>query len=146
MNKAFVKEQEPTGDYCPRCGVRGQVVGAETVNHHVPPAFRQDLSDAAYFCPTSECEVVYFDMFDRAILASALTEPAYPKDSTAPICPCFGVTCQDIDRDIAEGGVMRVRAVLEQAKSPAAQCTQRAVNGRSCVPFVQSYYMRSRAQ
>lgn len=144
MNKAFVKEQEPSDDYCPLCGARGQAVRAETVNAHTQTTVRGELSEAVYFCPTPECDVVYFDVFERTVLTAALIKPAYPKSATAPICPCFDITCAEIDRDIEEGGVRRVRAVLAQAESPAANCIQCAVNGRSCVPFVQSYYMKSR--
>jgi len=145
MNKAFVKEQEPTGDYCPHCGVRGLPVGAETVGHHVPLELQRDLSEAAYFCPTPECQVVYFDVFDRAISLDKLVKPVYPKDASAPICPCFGLTTEEIERDIEEGGVARVKAAIERAKSADADCATRAANGRSCVPFVQSYYMKHRA-
>ncbi len=142
MNKAFVREPDRTADYCPRCGSQGEPVGAETVVSHLPAACRNPLSDPANFCPSPRCEVAYFDAFEQVILATDLREPVYPKTPTAPICPCFGLTAEDIEQDVREGVVTRTKAALEQAKSPAARCKQHAANGRSCIAFVQKYYIR----
>jgi transposase len=32
MNKAFVREPDPTTEYCPRCGSKGEPVGRITLN------------------------------------------------------------------------------------------------------------------
>ena len=55
-------------------------------------------------------------------MASELARPVYPKDPTAPICACFGLTRHDIEQDVAEGVVTRTKAVLEKAKSSQARC------------------------
>ena len=70
--------------------------------------------------------------------------PVYPKDADAPICACFGLTRQDIERDVQEGVVTRVKAILAKANSAEAR-TRMAANGCSCVPYVQKYYMQCRA-
>ncbi len=77
------------------------------------------------------------------VTVGGLARPAYPKDPTAPICACFGVTTEEIDRDIAEGVTTRVKALLARAKSPDARCRQLAANGRPCIAYVQRYYMQS---
>jgi hypothetical protein len=89
--------------------------------------------------------VAYFDGFERVVLAADLQRPVYPKDPNAPICACFGLTRTEIEQDVREGVVTRIKAVLEKAKSPAARCTQLAANGRPCVALVQKYYMQCRA-
>jgi len=81
----------------------------------------------------------------RFVLAAALSRPAYPKDPTAPICTCFGLTSQDIEQDVDEGVATRTKAVLEKAKSPEARCAQTAANGRSCVAYVQKYFLKCRS-
>lgn len=142
MNKAFVREPDRNADYCPRCGSEGEPVGAETLAHHLPDELIRRVAEVANFCPSPRCPVAYFDSFERVVLADELPVPVYPKDPSAPICACFGGTCDEIERDVREGVVTRTRAMVEKAKSPAARCRQAAANGQPCVAYVQKYYMR----
>ena len=146
MNKAFVKEQDLTDGRCPRCGSPGIVVFRETLEAHVDPESLRNLTDSAFFCAQPRCPVVYFDLFDRVLDESAVKTPVYPKDPAAPLCACFGLTCDDVEQDIREGGVARTRACVEKAKSPAARCAVAAPSGQSCVGEVQRYYMKRRAE
>ena len=102
------------------------------------------VADPANFCPLPQCDVVYFDAFERVVLTGDLSRPVYPKDPDAPICACFGLTRHDIEQDINEGVVTRVKAILEKAKSPEARCARMAANGLPCVAYVQRYYMQCR--
>lgn len=142
MNKAFLREPEPEADRCPLCGTKGEPVLAVTVQAHVAPEKWKQISEPASFCPVASCEVVYFDSLGRTILTSELTHPVYPKDASAPLCPCFGLSAEDIEADVREGAPTRTRAVLQQAQSPQACCTRKAANGRSCVAYVQKYYLQ----
>jgi CopZ-like zinc binding protein len=147
MNKAFIKEPESTGAAnCPRCGSLGIPVGDETLQAQLEPERRGQISSPAYFCPFATCEVAYFDDFERSVPASALLRPVYPKDPDAPLCACFGLTADDVELDLAEGGVGRVRALLEKARSPEARCAILAASGQCCVADVQRYYMKRRAE
>lgn len=142
MNKAFVREPDDTGEYCPRCGSKGEPVGSVTLQAHVPEAQWGRIAKAANFCPSAQCPVAYFDNFERVILAAELLRPVYPKDPEAPICACFGLTRAEIEEDARRGEVARVKTVLERARSPEARCVERAVNGRPCIAFVQKYYLQ----
>jgi hypothetical protein len=144
MNKAFVRESEQFVEYCPRCGSVGQPVGRETLDEHLAPQARGRLAEFAEFCPFPQCEVAYFDQFERTTLVSDLAHPVYPKDPDAPICACFGLTRDDIEQDVQEGTVARVKALLAKAQSPEARCSRLAANGQSCVSEVQRYYMKCR--
>lgn len=144
MNKAFVREPDPGNELCPRCGSPGQPVSRETIVAQLPPNQEPQLAVTANFCPSAQCDVAYFDMFERVVLASELRQPIYPKDFDAPICVCFQFFTADIDKDIAEGVVTRTKELLAKAKSDAAQCERLAANGRSCVAEVQRYYMQHR--
>jgi len=144
MNKAFVREPDHTVEYCPRCGSKGEQVGRETVQAHLPEGEKPKVADPANFCPSPNCDVVYFDAFERVILTGDLKGPVYPKNIDAPICACYGLTRQDIEADVREGSVARVKAIIEKANSPEACCSQKAANGRSCVAYVQKYYMQCR--
>ncbi len=144
MNKAFVREPDNTVEYCPRCGSKGEQVGWETVQAHLPEGEKPKVADPANFCPSPNCDVVYFDAFERVIVTDDLSGPVYPKNPDAPICACFGLTRQDIEADVREGSVARVKAIIEKADSPEACCSRKAANGRSCVAYAQKYYMQCR--
>ncbi len=145
MNKAFVREPDHVADYCPRCGTKGEAVGSETLQHQLPKEMWGCVSASANFCPAPQCEVVYFDASERVILTADLPHPVYPKHPTAPVCACFGPTREDIEEDVREGSVTRVKAVLEKARSSEARCRQKAASGRPCVAYIQKYYMQRRA-
>jgi hypothetical protein len=142
MNKAFVREAEDTGKYyCPRCRALGEQVGRVTLEAQLRPEALGTIAETAFFCPTPNCEVAYFDLFDRVVLVAALARPVYPKDRDAPMCGCFGLTEDEIEADLAEGKPTRVRAHLAKANSPEAHCETAAANGRSCTAVVQKYYL-----
>ncbi len=143
MNKAFVREPDDTDQlHCPACGSLGVAVGRETWQAHVREAAAAPLAETAFFCPYAKCAVVYFDMFERRVTTDALGHGVYPKDPQAPLCGCFGLTCEDVQADIREGVVTRVRELLAKAKSPEARCRTLAASGQCCVPDVQRYYMK----
>jgi hypothetical protein len=145
MNKAFIREPEDSGQrHCPRCGSLGTAVGAATLDQQLAHLARSSLAAPAFFCPFAHCEVAYFDLFERIVLAESLPRAIYPKDPTAPICPCFDFCTDQIDEDIREGGVTRVRSLLARAQSREARCEQMSPSGHSCVPEVQRYYMKQK--
>jgi len=145
MNKAFVREPDDTGQlHCPACGSLGTLVHRETWQAFVRDDLSGGLAETAFFCPFPRCEVVYFDMFERRVSTEGLRVSVWPKDPDAPICGCFGLTRQDVEADIDEGGVRRVRAVVEKAKTPEAQCRTRSADGQNCTGEVQRLYMKLR--
>jgi hypothetical protein len=145
VNKAFVREPDDNGQrHCPRCGSIGVAVAAETLAAHLSAAACEALGEPAFYCPFSRCGIAYFDLFDRVATVEALHDAAYPKDPTAPLCRCFGLTIDDVEEDIRQGGVQRIRAVVERAKTAEARCHVASPDGRCCVPEVQRYYFRAR--
>jgi hypothetical protein len=145
MNKAFVREPDDTGQrFCPRCGSLGAAVRGETLDAQLADNSRGLLGEEAYFCSFARCEVVYFDDFDRVVDRSTFGRLVFPKDPSAPICSCFGLTLDDIEADIREGGVRRVKELLAKAKSPEAHCARLAPSGQCCVSEVQRRYMQMR--
>jgi hypothetical protein len=144
MNKAFVRDAEPTVDRCPMCGSIGQPVGSITLDAFIRPEDRGQLGETACFCPSETCPVAYFDAFERLVTTKQLVKPVYPKDPDAPICGCFGFGREEIEADVREGVATRTRALIERAKSSEAHCSKMAANGQSCVPAVQRYFMKFR--
>lgn len=146
MNKAFVKEEDSGEARCPKCGSPGSPVYRETLEAHLKPESLRQLSDLAFFCSIPRCPVVYFDLFERSIDESQVLTPVYPKNPAAPLCACFGLTIDDVEDDLREGGVARTRACVERAKSDEARCATASPSGQSCVAEVQRYYMRRRGE
>ena len=144
MNKAFVREQDADIRHCPRCGSLGQPVGSSTLNHWLTVTSREELGDRAMFCPLPSCPTAYFDQFERMVNTDALQRPAWPKSLNAPLCACFGLTAEEVDADIDDGGVARVRSVVERSRMPDARCQTLAANGHCCVAEVQKYYFKRR--
>ena len=142
MNKAFVREPDATDERCPRCGGIGIPVSRAVVLRHVREPASVAIAETANFCPSPGCDAVYFDMFERVIAVAAVGPPIYPKDPQAPLCACFGLTADDIDRDLAEGVATRTKACLLRARTVEARCGELAPTGQSCVAEVQRYFMR----
>lgn len=146
MSRAFVKEDDGSADgRCPKCGNVGQAVQKDTLDHHLLPEARANLSATGSFCQNPICPVIYFDDFERTVTAEDVRTPVYPKDPEAPICACFGLTRLDIDADVAESGVKRCRATVEKSRSPDARCAILSPSGQSCVSEIQKYYQKAKA-
>ena len=80
MNKAFVVEPDQTADYCPRCGSKGLPVGRETIEAYLPEGKTPTVCRSGELLP-AQCNVVYFDAFERVMLAGELNRPVYPSYS-----------------------------------------------------------------
>lgn len=142
MNKAFVREPDETTSRCPKCQNIGQPVGPQTLSAQLTPELRRRLAESASFCPSAQCDVVYFDDFSGVVTRESLTRLIPIKDADAPLCSCFGLKRDDIEVDVAEGVVIRTKAAILKAQSSEARCTTLAPNGRSCVAEVQGYFLK----
>jgi hypothetical protein len=143
MNKAFVREPDDDGKgRCPACGSLGDPVGEATLSAWLCDEGRRVIAPSAWFCPFARCEVAYFDAFERSVPIASLKRPAWPKDATAPLCACFGLTWEDIEADVREGTAARTRAALDRARSSEARCLTSAPNGKPCIAEVQRTFMK----
>lgn len=143
MNKAFMREPEPDGRaYCPQCQALGEAVGRATLDYHLQQDTRSNFGNDGWFCSYPDCDVAYFDLYDRTVSIAELRFPVYPKSLDAPICPCFGFTVEDLARAIDLRLPTAIRELLSKSKSPAANCTVLAANGRCCMQEVQRQYIR----
>lgn len=143
MNKAFVREPEPDGRaYCPRCAALGVQVRTATLDYHIRADSRAKIGVYAWFCGFANCEIAYFDLFERFVLVNELSHPIYPKDTSAAICPCFGFTLEDVDVAIHERSPTTIRELLTKSKSSEANCGALAPSGQCCMQEVQRLYIR----
>lgn len=143
MNKAFMRDPEPDGRaYCPKCQALGDPVGRATLDYHLQPTVRNRFGNDGWFCSFPDCDVAYFDSYDRIILVSELQFPVYPKSLEAPICACFGFTVDELDTAIETRSPTTIRELLAKSKTSEANCSLLAANGRCCLQEVQRLYIR----
>ena len=144
MNKAFVKETVPD-PCCPPghgCGGPGTEVPAATLQAQLDEAQAGRFSQTAYFCPNPVCPVVYFDNWGTWVGSDQLASVPYPKNPSAPVCGCFGMTEQEIRTDAASGNRQRIRELLERSRGPDADCVRRSPAGRACEAEVRRLFMK----
>lgn len=145
MNKAFIREPEETGHCrCPKCSSQGIPVGAETWRAHLAPQWHKHLAPDAYYCEFPRCEVGYFDAFERFVPALELQTRIFPKFADSALCACFGFTRDEVEQDVREGGVRRVKELLERCKSAEARCQVASPSGTCCQAQVQRYFLKFR--
>ena len=143
MNKAFLREPEQDGRaYCPKCQSLGIPIGLATLDYHVLDNARNKLGNDGWFCPYPDCDVAYFDLYDRVVLIGDLKNPVFPKSQEAPICPCFGFTVEQLDAAIDLQSPLALRELLAKSKTAAANCSVLAASGRCCMTEVQRLYIR----
>ena len=144
MNKAFVREpdNDPT---CPAprgCGADGVPVSRRTVQANLATDSSRRLSETAFFCPTPGCKIAYFDALGAVVEASDLRTAVWPKDSRAPICPCFSVLERDLRKDAEAGSRDLVRSLVQRAESDQARCAECSPTGQSCVADVRRVFLK----
>ena len=145
MNKAFVREPDAVASRCPKCQSLGQPVGPQTLNAQLDPEVRRKLAESACFCPDGRCDVVYFDDHSGVVFRTVFFGPIPGKDMDAPLCSCFGLSREDIEKDIVEGTVTRTKSAILKAQSKDARCATLAPNGRPCIADVQGYFMKCKS-
>ena len=145
MNKAFVKEDDDREPRCPQpegCGGPGVAVPPATVAAQAPETAVAALSDDVLYCLDPACEVGYFDPWGATIPATALASLSWPKDPNAPLCPCFGMTREDVIEDAERKDPSRLRELIAKSEGPDASCTTRTPDGRCCVTEARRLYLR----
>ena len=145
MNKAFVRDPEPTEPRCPTpagCGGIGTPVTRKTLLAHLSEESAKDLSESPYYCPNPNCQVAYFDLWGMTAPSTALQTACYPKNPTAPVCPCFGVTVEKIRSEAEAGRKEFVRDLISKAESPEAQCETESPTGSSCVTEIRKIFLK----
>ncbi len=143
MSRAFIREAEPTEPRCPGCDAPGEQVGPATLKAHLPLADSAALGERAFYCVASGCRTAYFNGWGVSVPADRMTATAYPKDPAGPLCPCFGVTVEEVLADARAGHKERVKDLMERSRGPEARCVERCPDGQPCLPRVLRLFRES---
>lgn len=122
-------------------------MGPETLDHHVAPSKRGELTGAWYFCPTPDCDVVYFCGDDVLDLSETTSIPFDKSDAPDRlVCFCFGHTVAELLADLREHGESTIRASIQSAcKAGRDECRLRNPQGRCCLGNVGKVLKRASA-
>ncbi len=122
---------------CPGTGTPGISVDVQTVKALLTTAALRRLeADAYFFCPSPDCEVVYFTHRGQTFTADDLRVGVWQKQAPGnrTICYCFGENESDIRAEIASGGrslaIERVRAHIQAGR---CACEIRNPRGTCCL-------------
>lgn len=132
---------ETERNVCRRCGLAGRIVTRKTVSHHVKSGALQLIGDDEYkFCPTSNCQVVYYSSAGREFTVEDVREAVTVKahGDSRPLCYCFGFMEGDVRREIEQSGDSFIPARISgfirdklcacEIRNPAGVCCLGEVN------------------
>jgi len=146
LNKAFVKEPEPAEPRCPPpsggCDAIGLPVTRTTLRAQLSEEDADRFAGSAFYCPSPNCDIAYFDPWGVTIPRSEIRSEAYPKSAGAPVCSCFGVTADEILRRATSGEKAWARDQLARAESAEAKCETEAPSGESCVAEFRKIFLK----
>jgi hypothetical protein len=132
--------QDDTRRVCCSCNHASRAVTRKTMLLMLKPEYFDRLGAGEYrFCPSPECQVVYFtesegDIFTRESLRVRLKT----REDPIPLCYCFGFDEADARAEIARTGrtsiPQRIAALLKEgmcacpARNPSGACCLGEVN------------------
>ena len=128
----------PALQTCPRCGRKGRPVQNRTLEYLLrEPNPRLLAGGPFFFCPTSDCAVVYFSGDGGSLFEKPdLTVPVGIKETEDPIpvCYCFDHTRASIWEEIERSGRSTVVESIKRAvQEGRCECEIKNPSGRCCL-------------
>lgn len=122
---------------CPATGTPGISVDVQTVKALLTTAALQRVEAEAYwFCPSPDCEVVYFNQRRQTFTTDDLRVGVWQKQrpGNRTICYCFGENESDICAEIAlEGRSLAAERVRAHIQAGRCACEIRNPRGTCCL-------------
>lgn len=137
QNDSCCSTEAPRKAPCPACGHECLHVDSTTLIHQLHAPFNQQLEDGSYyFCPSSTCDVVYFDLqggqYTQAQLRQEVGQKSQREDRT--LCYCFDVHADQVAREIEQNGNSSSKAfVVAMTKAKRCACDIRNPSGQCCL-------------
>lgn len=116
---------------CPVCGHLALNVATRTMLQHIKDVWRHDPGEEQYyFCPTKDCDVVYFAENAETLRKTNIRTRIGIKeqDDNALICYCFGVS-----KAVAATNKEARDFVVKQTKESICACETANPSGRCCL-------------
>ena len=84
----------------------------------------------------------YYTAWGHTYPARELQSPAFPKDPSAPLCPCFHILPDVIEAEAAQGEKTTIQRLIKRAESDEARCVETSPNGKSCVAEARRLFLK----
>ena len=121
---------------CPECGRKGRQVDIITLKSLLIPAALRRLVQGEYrFCPTAECDVVYFGT-SLVFRTQDVNVPIWQKSGNPSdlVCYCFEYSEDSIREEIAATGISRATdEITRLVKEGRCACEVRNPQGTCCL-------------
>ncbi len=131
------KDRENQVSRCKECGNTGKPVKRITLTHLLREEKVPYIRDVSYFfCPTPDCDVVYFPDAGEAFYTADLKVRVGIKETEPPIpvCYCYGYTRDMIQDDLIQNGRSTIREIIaRKTKTGSCQCEIRNPQGSCCL-------------
>ena len=126
-----------THAHCPRCGARGRLVSATTIEQLVVQVPAQP--EGWWFCGASGCRTAYFRGAELLEL-EAVRVPIFQKheDPTRLVCYCFSHSVADVRAAQRESGNAIVASITAACRQGQDRCDQTNPQGRCCLANVRA--------
>ena len=123
---------------CPVSGARSKQVDMLTVSSLVRQLPLGMPNTEYYFCEAADCDVVYFPFNSQAPLfrrADLLVRVGSKEtEDPIPVCYCFGLTRDDIQKEITETGDSTVaNRISAEVKAGNCACEVKNPSGKCCL-------------
>lgn len=131
--------ETPHKPVCPVSGDVGKPVTIVTLQSLLTAAAAEtlDLGRAFYFCPGSQCDVVYFSKGSAQVFKKADVRVRVGQKETSsprPVCYCFGHSYESIKAEIEQRGTSTVvDDIKAKMKSPGCACEVKNPQGSCCL-------------
>ncbi len=127
---------------CPMCGEKGLRVLKSNVGNHVDPSYWSLLDNNFWFCPTRDCDMVYFNNVRKIyFLKGEVRVPVFHKESgrDRPVCYCFNVTEQMIWNEVyTKGCCDTLEDIVAYTKAGTGRwCPITNPSGRCCKEYLE---------
>ena len=139
-------ESEQATVKCPACGAAGKPVSTTTLRHMVKPEFLSLVDKGGFlFCPSAECDVVYFHPEGEQLGKREVRVRVGLKEKQEPLllCYCFGFTEGMVWEEVERTGRCSIPGrISAEVKAGHCACEIRNPQGSCCLGNVQAVVKR----
>ena len=135
---------------CPQCGAPGSSVKPVTLKSLLKPDASAQTGLASWrFCPSENCDVVYFaETGGQQFNKSDLMVRVGIKETAAPrhVCYCFNHTIEEIEEQVRLTGETTVLEDIKTRMKEVCWCETKSPIGSCCLATVTKYVKAAEAR
>lgn len=135
---------------CPSCGLVGKKINTITLKSMLRPSslelLNADLNH--YFCPTTNCEIVYYNSEHQSFTSFELKVSVFQKNTSleTPVCYCFDWTREKLQQfDRKEDTQNPIEHIRENIKANRCGCEVNNPQGSCCLANVTKFITQIRS-